>query len=59
MTSFPVCSAAAVDSDLSCDARKTPCFQSNDSITRGTPSGLRPPKMMAEIGTPAGSSHLS
>ena len=59
MICFPAYSAAAVVSDFSCVARKMPCFQSNASITSGTPSGRRPPKIIAEIGTPAGSSHLS
>jgi len=58
MTCLPVCSAAAVVSDFNCEARKTPCLQLNDSTTSGTPSGRRPPKIIAEIGTPAGSSHF-
>src|SRR5919112_2877612 len=50
-------SAAAVPSDATLDARNTPCCQSNDSVTSGTLVARRPPKRIAEIGTPAGSSH--
>src|SRR5690242_20449315 len=50
-------SAAAVPSDDTFDARKTPCSQSNDSVTSGTFVARRPPKRIAEIGTPLGSSH--
>src|SRR5687767_9869084 len=49
--------AAAVFSLDMIEPRKTPWFQSNDSVTRGTLVALRPPKRMAEIGTPFGSSH--
>src|SRR5215211_5530687 len=49
--------AAAVFSDDMIEPRNTPCFQSNDSVTSGTLVARRPPKRMAEIGTPAGSSH--
>src|SRR5216684_3303762 len=34
----------------------TPCVQSNDSSTSGTVEARRPPKIIAEIGTPLGSS---
>ncbi len=37
--------------------RKTPWFQLSDSVTSGTAVARRPPKRMAEIGTPFGSSH--
>src|SRR5919106_4935364 len=37
--------------------RKTPCSQSNASLTRGTTVARRPPNKNASIGTPAGSSH--
>ena len=57
MISFPLCSAAAVASDDNEEATKTPWFQLNDSKTNGTPSGLLPPKMIAEIGTPLWLSH--
>ncbi len=36
---------------------KTPWFQSKDSVTSGTAEARRPPKRIAEIGTPLGSSH--
>src|SRR4051812_18488196 len=49
--------AAAVFSDDMIEARNTPCSQSNDSVTNGTLVARRPPKSMAEIGTPFGSSH--
>ena len=39
------------------EPRNTPCCQSKDSVTSGTLVARRPPKRMAEIGTPAGSSH--
>ena len=39
------------------DPRNTPWRQSNASVTSGTTNERRPPKSMAEIGTPAGSSH--
>src|SRR2546429_9914511 len=35
---------------------KTPCVQSDDSSTSGTVVARRPPKTMAEIGTPSGAS---
>lgn len=34
---IPLCSAAAVDSDLMAAPTNTPCRQLNDSYTRGTP----------------------
>src|SRR5579883_2226825 len=49
--------AAAVVSDAMIEPRKTPCPQSNASCTSGTTPARRPPKRIAEIGTPAGSSH--
>src|SRR5881392_1661107 len=49
--------AAAVVSDETVEPRKTPCCQSNDSVTSGTLVARRPPNRMAEIGTPFGSSH--
>lgn len=51
-----LCSAAAVASDFIEAPMKTPCCQFLASYTRGTPSGLRPPKRIASIGTPFGSS---
>ena len=39
------------------EPRNTPWRQSNDSLTSGTTEARRPPKRMAEIGTPAGFSH--
>src|SRR3954449_4352425 len=50
-------SAAAVPSEATFEARKTPCCQSKDSVTSGTAVARRPPNRMAEIGTPLGSSH--
>src|SRR6516165_8379628 len=50
---FPV--AAAVVSEPSVAPRNTPCAQLKDWSTRGTVSLRRPPKMIAEIGTPSGS----
>src|SRR3712207_5493717 len=49
--------AAAVVSDDMIEPRNTPWIQSNPSVTRGTTDDRRPPKRMAEIGTPLGSSH--
>src|SRR5881392_2221852 len=49
--------AAAVFSDDMIEPRNTPCFQSYASVTSGTDVARRPPKRMAEIGTPFGSSH--
>src|ERR1700733_916032 len=51
---FPA--AAAVVSDPSVAPMKTPCAQLNDCITSGIVVARRPPKMMALIGTPWGSS---
>src|ERR1700720_1333767 len=49
--------AAAVVSDAMIEPRKTPCSQSKASVINGTTDERRPPKRMAEMGTPAGSSH--
>ncbi len=49
--------AAAVFSELMIEPRNTPWSQSSDSVTSGTFVARRPPKRMAEIGTPFGSSH--
>src|SRR3954463_14668672 len=49
--------AAAVVSDDSVAPRKIPCCQSRDSVTSGIVVLRRPPKKIAEIGTPRGSSH--
>ena len=49
--------AAAVFSELMIEPRNTPWSQSTDSVTSGTFVARRPPKRMAEIGTPFGSSH--
>src|SRR5215207_8116131 len=49
--------AAAVVSDDKVAPRKIPCCQSRDSVTSGTVVFRRPPKRIAEIGTPFGSSH--
>src|SRR5919112_2321940 len=48
---------AAVVSELMIEPRNTPCSQSKASVTSGTLVARRPPKRIAEIGTPAGSSH--
>src|SRR6516164_8683001 len=50
-------SAAAVFSEATLAPRNTPWSQSKDSITSGTVLARRPPNKIAEIGTPAGSSH--
>ena len=50
-------SAAAVVSDATLAPRYSPCAQENASVTSGTAVARRPPNRMAEIGTPAGSSH--
>jgi len=50
-------SAAAVFSDAILAPRNTPWSQSKDSVTSGTVLARLPPNKMAEIGTPAGSSH--
>ena len=39
------------------EPRNTPCSQSLASVTSGTVVRRRPPNRIAEIGTPAGSSH--
>src|SRR4051812_12232174 len=49
--------AAAVVSEDSVAPRNTPCSQDSDSATNGTVVLRRPPKMMAEIGTPTGESY--
>src|SRR5918997_3547607 len=49
--------AAAVVSEAIVAPQKTPCSQSKDSATSGTTVARRPPKSIASIGTPAGSSH--
>src|SRR4051812_5244175 len=49
--------AAAVFSEDSVAPRNVPCCQSNDSLTSGIVVLRRPPKRIAEIGTPLGSSH--
>src|ERR1044072_5778469 len=49
--------AAAVVSDDSVAPMKVPCCQSRDSVTSGIVLARRPPKKIAEIGTPCGSSH--
>src|SRR5262249_16066683 len=49
--------AAAVVSLLVVAPRKVPCCQLKDSVTSGTMPARRPPKRMASIGTPLGSSH--
>ena len=49
--------AAAVVSEAMIEPRNTPCSQSRDWKTSGTTEARRPPKRMASMGTPAGSSH--
>src|ERR1035438_6221171 len=49
--------AAAVVSEERIDPKKTPWFQSRDWKISGMTLARRPPKRMASIGTPAGSSH--
>src|SRR5581483_7095498 len=49
--------AAAVVSEAMIDPRNTPWSQSRDWNTSGTTEARRPPKRMASIGTPLGSSH--
>src|SRR6202040_1426563 len=49
--------AAAVVSEAMIEPRNTPCRQPLDGKTRETTEPRRPPKRMALIGTPAGSSH--
>ena len=50
--------AAAVVSEATEAPTNTPWVQSRASITRGATFALRPPKTMAEIGTPCGSSNF-
>src|SRR5436190_6057361 len=50
-------SAAAVPSEATLDAMKTPCAQERASLTSGTTVARRPPNRIALIGTPFGSSH--
>src|SRR5579862_78106 len=52
---FPV--IAAVVSLLTVEPRKVPCRQLKASVTSGTIPARLPPKRMASIGTPLGSSH--
>src|SRR5664280_927619 len=47
-------SAAAVVSEPQAEPRNTPCSQSNASLTSGIVPGRRPPKRIAESGTPSG-----
>src|SRR4051794_30819585 len=49
--------AAAVFSDDMIEPRNTPWRHERASVTSGTLVARRPPKRMAEMGTPAGSSH--
>src|SRR5271167_572089 len=48
---------AAVVSLLTIAPKNVPCCQLKDSVTSGTTPARRPPKRMASIGTPLGSSH--
>ena len=48
---------AAVVSEEMVAPRKTPCCHEKASVTSGTAVARRPPNRIAEIGTPAGSSH--
>ncbi len=50
-------SAAAVISEPTIEPRNTPWFQSRLWWTKGIVFGRRPPKRIALIGTPFGSSH--
>src|SRR3979409_1121953 len=49
--------AAAVVSEPMIEPRNTPWRQLYASVTSGTVVARRPPKRIAEIGTPSGSSH--
>src|SRR5580700_4926307 len=49
---------AAVVSEAMPAPTKTPCCQLRDSYTSGATRARLPPKINAEIGTPAGSSHF-
>src|ERR1700689_5832731 len=51
--------AAAVVSEERIDPKKTPCSQLFDCEMSGMTLARRPPKRIASIGTPAGSSHSS
>src|SRR2546429_9904177 len=53
----PLPLAAAVVSEDRVAPMKVPCIQSRDSVTSGIVVARRPPKKIAEIGTPFGSSH--
>ena len=53
----PCPAAAAVVSLDSVAPMNVPCCQSRASVTSGTVPARRPPKTIAEIGTPCGSSH--
>src|SRR5919107_6012784 len=55
MPTAPV--AAAVVSDDSVAPMNVPCVQSRASVTSGTVVLRRPPKRIASIGTPLGSSY--
>src|SRR5918997_4287262 len=56
--SLPTAPAWAADvSDAMIEPRNTPCCHEKDSWMRGTTEERRPPKRMAEMGTPLGSSH--
>src|ERR1022692_1491173 len=46
--------AAAVVSEPQAEPMNTPCSQSNASLTSGIVLGRRPPKRIAESGTPSG-----
>src|SRR3954447_26379786 len=48
---------AAVVSEPMIEPRNTPCCQLYASVTSGTVVARRPPNRIAEMGTPAGSSH--
>src|SRR4051812_16565512 len=50
-------SAAAVVSEPQDEPRNTPCAQSKASFTSGMVRGLRPPKIIADSGTPSWFSH--
>src|SRR5574344_1097512 len=59
---FPTCEASIVDaaviSDPTIDPRNTPWFQLRAWCTSGIVDGRRPPKRIALIGTPFGSSQF-
>ena len=58
-TSPTLPAAAAVFSELMIEPWNTPCCQSKLWVTSGTLVARRPPKRMAEIGTPSGFSQSS